>query len=388
MLQTQKALGTDDVTIRRDETVKKQESNMETKLAWLGGFLDAEATFYINRHPGKRSRHGYILTPMITLPNTDFQLLESIYELMGKVMNGGSPWFGPRQSSGVGNKPQRSLVIHGLNKIIRFVDEVLPHLNSKVEQAELLREFAASRCMAAHRAPYSDREIQIVDIVKRLNHEQDVAVLIRQYPNDQSHWARMAGLYEGDGSFTLMPSVDRKSGSIHHIRPIAIFTNTSVRLLEEVKRCLDSDGVKFVTSRANRSDISVKPSWHIRTQYIGDTGRVLRLIRPHMLGEKIARADLVLEFCDRHGRRSPYSSRDIWIMNEVRRLNNQGTKRRFRVYSPTTLRLASLSTAEEMTKSGLHGDMQSVAEMTTPTASAVSNKSEDPAAAAVPRGIV
>jgi hypothetical protein len=123
------------------------------------------------RYMAQRRPCRYIeLAPAITLGNTNQELLTKFSRLMngyGKVDNG-------RDNSLTKNgtiyscKPLWRWSIRGVPETQGFLQQILPFLPAKKKQGELLLEYTVLR-LSRWRLPYSEREFEIYEEIKRLN---------------------------------------------------------------------------------------------------------------------------------------------------------------------------------------------------------------------------
>lgn len=171
--------------------------------------------------------------------------------------------------------------------------------------------------------------------------------------------AYLAGIVDGEGTITLR----RTKGRIV-VYAIAL-TNTNGALILHVGRLLKRAGIRTYLSKhacwAGRK--GYKAGWQLLLAGIDNTKAFLNMIRPYLVG-KARQADLVLEFLS--NRRSGHhvgrkSARDLMIYDMLRDLNARGTSK-----SVETVRSEHLA-EDVMIQSELYGDVQSEAEMPSPT---------------------
>ena len=211
---------------------------------------------------------------------------------------------------------------------------------------------------------YSDLDRQFPDRSKKLNAMSNIEIPVYSFSREVAI-QRLVGLIEGEGNLSLKP--DLSLGGTRkrfQIVPEIDFTNKSVRLLSEVRSTLDSIGIRYGFYPNSRSE----GIYTVRVSNGNQVGKLLGFISGYMIGTKAILASHLAEFCERRQvlRNKLYEDRDYDLMNTVSRINCQGTRRNPRMYSSTTVRLA-LEDNQVMIQSALHGDMQRVAEMTTPS---------------------
>ena len=114
------------------------------------------------------------------------------------------------------------------------------------------------------------------------------------------------------------------------------FVNKAPRLLVEVRTTLADLGFRYgYYPQQDRETFEIRVSGHRQVF------RLLKFLRPLLVGRKAALAEAVSEFCGRERNpRRGYNDRDFDLLNRVLALNAKGTRRIPRVHSPTTVRLA------------------------------------------------
>ena len=149
------------------------------KIAWLAGFIDGEGSFMLIRH-GKSGESNPYIEPLITIPSTDRWVLEEILTILDIAIN--------RKSQAlitnvvirdIKHKPMYVLKISKLHDVYHLLRVLIPFLILKRERAELLFEYVRSRLTKTgtlYRIKksfttlnYSERELFIIDEIKRLN---------------------------------------------------------------------------------------------------------------------------------------------------------------------------------------------------------------------------
>lgn len=174
------------------------------------------------------------------------------------------------------------------------------------------------------------------------------------------HW--LGGVWDGEGCFSI---VLQRTRSRPQVAVIARFTNTSDTMIREVRRIMDAEGLAYHVDL--RPPTKGKRSiWHLTFGGMKRTKRLLDVLWPY-LRSKHEEAGIAMEFIGRRFRRevgAPYSTEEIDCFLRLRAIHGYTPRE-----SSETLRSAlSAPRGRKMIKSGLHGDMQSAAEMTAPAA--------------------
>lgn len=186
----------------------------------------------------------------------------------------------------------------------------------------------------------------------------------------------LASMLESEGTFTFQYNEQVKNGGLHsHIQPRVLFTNTDKDLNNMVQaiwfmefglECHRKDGIKGGLGQKLKSLLMVS-SFGIAP--------FLREIRPFMVGGKSRLVDLLLQFIDyRQSLRNchqRYGEFEFSILKQVREINSGHWRNtpKFSAISSETVRQrreAVWNASDAKIQSGLHGDMQSAAEMTAP----------------------
>ncbi len=110
------------------ETISREEA------AWLAGIIEGEGSFMIPRHKLSHGKVSY--RAAIGICNTDAKLIAAVSEIWYKL---GCKFY--YQLKKTKNGFALSITSIGRGSTDKVINLVLPHLKSKVEQAELLREF-------------------------------------------------------------------------------------------------------------------------------------------------------------------------------------------------------------------------------------------------------
>jgi hypothetical protein len=173
----------------------------------------------------------------------------------------------------------------------------------------------------------------------------------------------LAGVIDGEGSISI--STDKKANRLH---AQVFLTNSNEAMLLKARRIMLGLGVenpRLHFHSIGRSKFSYRSNVPCHRIYVGTASGMKLLLQAILpqLTSKREQAELMLEFLQhRKGRsaRVRFTKRDFEIAAAIREINRPTVR---------ALETNTRSTAEDavMIESDLHGDMQSVAEMSTPT---------------------
>jgi len=137
-------------------------------IARLAMLVECEGSITIGMSPPTKTRNRPSLSPMVSITNTSMVIMEEARcTLIGEGI--GFSFKTKRYGSGFGTKLRQDLQISGFHRTEQILTTILPFLNSKKTQAELVMEFIASRKQSFGRAMYSDREWRITTDIRKLN---------------------------------------------------------------------------------------------------------------------------------------------------------------------------------------------------------------------------
>ena len=137
----------------------------ETEKAWLAGFLDADGMIRLRK--GQKNAMGpKSLVPLVTYTNTCALTGKRLAELIGRSFVDFSATVSKDGSRNVWC-PKITIEIGGIKRASPFLQMVRPFLVTKAAEADLMLEFCRLR-QIKYRAPYTEREYQIFEALKRL----------------------------------------------------------------------------------------------------------------------------------------------------------------------------------------------------------------------------
>lgn len=117
----------------------------------------------------------------------------------------------------------------------------------------------------------------------------------------------LAGIIEGEGSLA-MNAYDRKDrGANLKVQTSIMVYNTDARIIEKVTRIMDQLDIGYYIKERVQKAMLHEGGVYLPTasmlcmliKGLEDGLKILRLIRPHMVGEKAARADIMIRYLDR-----------------------------------------------------------------------------------------
>src|SRR6266404_344130 len=196
----------------------------------------------------------------------------------------------------------------------------------------------------------------------------------RNRENEQERLQAIAwitAMLECEGTFTFQYNEQYKNGRMHsHIQPRVIFVNSDRLLVDTVDVTLArltgikpyrKDGIRCGMGKKLKSEIQINGFKVLP---------FLKQIRPYIAGSKAQIVDYMIQFIEyRQSLALPkqaYGDFEFDLLAKVRKINSGHWKKqpKFAAISSTTVRRRRALAKKQ---SGLHGDVQSVAEMTTPT---------------------
>lgn len=170
MLEHPKAQGASQATILEDEEKSEMDNQQVTQLeiGWLAGFVDGEGYIGISEYKTRRRHPSYSCALQIS--NTDEAMILRAQNIIQRL--GVNPYI-RIHGHGLRNKPKSKivwvLVVHRMNKLIRILEVIIPHLTgSKKERGDLVFEYCKSRMgtfvPGSHHNVITEREAQIVEL--------------------------------------------------------------------------------------------------------------------------------------------------------------------------------------------------------------------------------
>lgn len=131
----------------------------EWELAWLAGIIDGEGGFSIaGRYSGaKTSCH---------ISNTNPLIIDKCKEILNNIF---VQYSIHKQNGPLSTRTVSRIEVTQRPEILKLISVVLPFLVGKKQQAELIRKYTNRRLTKAHKAPYDDIELSLIEQICILN---------------------------------------------------------------------------------------------------------------------------------------------------------------------------------------------------------------------------
>jgi len=140
----------------------------QIRIARLAMLIECEGSITIGMTPPTKTRNRPSLSPMVGVTNTDLKIIQEARDVL--IDEGIGFCLRPiRCPSGFGRKWRHDINISAFDRTEKVLTTILPFLNAKKTQAELVLEFIRSRKQCAPKAMYSDREWRITTEIRKLN---------------------------------------------------------------------------------------------------------------------------------------------------------------------------------------------------------------------------
>lgn len=133
-------------------------------VSWLAGFTDGEGCIGFNKISGKKDYH----VPHVTLTNCHKPTIERIVNILSSL--GVRFWVVSREPRKSNWKSDSVIVIRGIRRTKIFLEAVAPLLFTKKEQADAVLEFINHRLSLSPKAPYGEKEKELIERLHALNH--------------------------------------------------------------------------------------------------------------------------------------------------------------------------------------------------------------------------
>ncbi len=145
----------------------QQGKALDLDLAWLAGFIDGEGSILLRRHGGTRARELDIdlYYPGITICNTHEPTLEAVVDILKRHQ---LPYFVSRRKALKGSDSW-AIEIRGMRRCRVWLTVLMPYLRTKRDQAEWALEFIDSRLSVGKKAGYTEREQQLLELLRKRN---------------------------------------------------------------------------------------------------------------------------------------------------------------------------------------------------------------------------
>ncbi len=135
-----------------------EQDNQQAKslfdIGWITAILEGEGWFILNRRKTKYNRISY--RPVIAMKNTNFKICDQMSDILKKWNIG--VWVNDNNSKNPKWKDQRIVELNGFKRCKKLLNIILPYMNGKKKQAELINEFIDYRMQF-----YNNRHIHCDD---------------------------------------------------------------------------------------------------------------------------------------------------------------------------------------------------------------------------------
>lgn len=144
------------------ELDNQQPSISQFELGWLCGAIDGEGCIGIWRRGGNRND----FKPGIRVANTSKQFIDKFCLCLNYL---GVAHHITHYKSKDNRKENWTITIEGFKRIQNLLPIIKDLLIVKSQQANLVHEFILKRTVKWHRSEYDDRELEIVELLSKLN---------------------------------------------------------------------------------------------------------------------------------------------------------------------------------------------------------------------------
>jgi hypothetical protein len=139
------------------------------ELGWLVGIIDGEGSVGISkRNRQGAAKLGFTLKPHIQISNSDLELIAKAADILKRL----GVAFHVSNHTGIGRRRNhQTIVIAGLKRVSKALPIFAPHLtNRKAIAARYVQEFINSRLSDWHAAPFTFRQLELVNLCAEANH--------------------------------------------------------------------------------------------------------------------------------------------------------------------------------------------------------------------------
>lgn len=177
----------------------------------------------------------------------------------------------------------------------------------------------------------------------------------------QLELAWLAGIVDGEGSFTMSYSKNKKA-----FTPKIAIANTDEKIISKAVTILDTIECFMYVNNKTQGHLGKKPVWYIQIERFKNIRKFLEYMLPYLIGKK-AQGELMLRFVNlripklsysrnpRVDQYKGYTEEETKVALECRALNARGA---------STTNTQGVSKKETMIESELQGKLAELAEMT------------------------
>jgi len=159
----------------KEQTGNQQRKANEKEVAWLCGLIDGEGSIGLRVQKYMRNKNVFYVAPYVQVVNTHIGTLDVVDRILTELEVGHYiDWPRPHMVTGgertVGDyKPLWRILVNGIKRCHPLLDELIPYLVIKKDDASIVLEFINSRESSYYKhLPYSPREQEIIGRFRRV----------------------------------------------------------------------------------------------------------------------------------------------------------------------------------------------------------------------------
>jgi len=148
------------------------------ELGWLVGAIDGEGCIGISRR-NKRGKLGFTLKPHVQIANCDKTFIDRCTTILEKI---NVPFHVSFYAGKNRRRESWQIAIAGLKRVDKILPQIAEFLcEEKREKALLVQEYITSRLSDWHAAPFTKRQLEITELVSKLNVKGTKGPSLRDY---------------------------------------------------------------------------------------------------------------------------------------------------------------------------------------------------------------
>jgi len=145
-----------------------QQRNSSKDIGWLGGFIDGEGSLMMlkgqRRYTRKDGVESKYVDPAIKISGTEIKGLNHLTDILDKAeLPYHITWREPQKAA---YKKSWMVEVKGVKRCFRWCQVLLDCLVIKKHEAELMFEYCNLRLNNNHKAPYTERELGIIQALR------------------------------------------------------------------------------------------------------------------------------------------------------------------------------------------------------------------------------
>ena len=142
----------------------QQPSITAFEFGWFCGIIDGEGCIGLWSRGGARKDD---IKPGVRMANTSKDIISAFCSVLDRLDVG---YHVTHYNRGGNTKEYWNVTIEGFKRLTKLLPVIKDSLVAKKSQANLVWEWVESRSSKWHRAPYSERELELPKLVASLNH--------------------------------------------------------------------------------------------------------------------------------------------------------------------------------------------------------------------------